>query len=80
MNRRHTKPACPFWRDIERCHHRLEELQRDSIRGGEDFKDPITANERRFLDDLKRRGQDQLMTAKQIRWFQAIARKLWSNV
>jgi hypothetical protein len=77
---KHTKPECPFWRDIERCHRRLAELQQDAIRAGDTFKDPITPNERRFLDDLKARGQNQLMSPKQIRWFQAIARKLWSNV
>ena len=77
---RHEKPGCPFWRDIERCHHRLAELQQDAIRAGDDFKDPLTANERNFLDDLQRRGQNQQMSGKQIRWFQAIARKLYANV
>lgn len=67
---RHTKPENPFWRNIERLFGRISEMrfQQKDI--------PLNASECDFIIDLFRRGQNYRMSQKQIRWFQAIERKL----
>lgn len=77
---RRLQPMNPYWRDIQRCQHRITELQQDACRSGDTFKSPLVYKDQRFLDDLAKRGQNYLMSNEQIRYFQVVAQKLYGSV
>ncbi len=53
LGRRTRRPDNPFWKDITHAHNSLDKL---------------TAKEQNFIQDMRRKGPDHIMTEPQIRW------------